>query len=500
MSEKLNLLEVNTMDTISEKNLSEKKIFKVAALLSYLIGFFYVEFYFYNRCRIGKELDLGYIIFAALFIGGVELFSNMLGVTYKSLKEQGKNAVEPIVFAACVLLQSASYIVIDYHDDIQFYQAVMWHFTIIYYVLSRTGTLAAGRSGILFPLDAFNGCVTVPFMNFFLNWKCIFKKKKKAAAENAVIYQQDQMAYQQAVNYTQGQPVGGLQGQPVNNVQGQVVNYPQSNPVDPKAAKRATIIASVIIALIVCMIAWAQLVDASTTFGNLGDELGKFLSRIFSLDFFDYFFRHIFPVVFWSIPVTLWLFGLVGGSLKEKKPYCTDASFEEQTKTFHLLPSYSAYIIIGSICGIYLLFVISSFVDMYTNQGIFAATAHAACVNALECFWALIRVVVLNFTLIIASCLFSKKALWTETATRLLTTVLLIFGILFAGLAAWALCGIYAGVYGWTARRVLSSWVVFVIAVWSVLALIRLYKKIPAAQIAVVLAAASFSALMCFQF
>ena len=99
-----------------------------------------------------------------------------------------------------------------------------------------------------------------------------------------------------------------------------------------------------------------------------------------------------------------------------------------------------------------------------------------------------------------ASCFFSKKALWTEKGTRILSTVLFVFALAFALLAAWNLVGVYIAVYGITPRRILSSWVVVNIITWCVLILVRLYKKIPAAQIGVMFAAVSFSFVVCGNF
>jgi hypothetical protein len=99
-----------------------------------------------------------------------------------------------------------------------------------------------------------------------------------------------------------------------------------------------------------------------------------------------------------------------------------------------------------------------------------------------------------------ASCFFSKEALWVERGTRILATVLFVFALCFALLAAWNLVGVYIAVYGITPRRILSSWVVVNVIAWCILILIRLYKKIPAAQIGILFAAVTFSLTVCGNF
>ena len=106
----------------------------------------------------------------------------------------------------------------------------------------------------------------------------------------------------------------------------------------------------------------------------------------------------------------------------------------------------------------------------------------------------------MNFAVIAGSCIFSKKALWEEKGTRILATILFIFAFGFALMAAFNLMGVYVGYYGWTPRRILSSWVVMNVIAWCILLIIRFYKKIPAAQIGIILAAVSFSVIDMFKF
>ena len=74
------------------------------------------------------------------------------------------------------------------------------------------------------------------------------------------------------------------------------------------------------------------------------------------------------------------------------------------------------------------------------------------------------------------------------------------FALIFAVLAACNLCGVYIALFGITPKRILSSLVVFNAIAWCILMLIRFYKKIPAAQIGILLGAISFSVVVCFKF
>ena len=79
---------------------------------------------------------------------------------------------------------------------------------------------------------------------------------------------------------------------------------------------------------------------------------------------------------------------------------------------------------------------------------------------------------------------------------RLLTLLFCAFGPAFA-LLNGAKLGAYVALYGLTPRRVLAGWFLLVLLVWSVLALVRQFRNIPAARIAVFTLAVSFTVLSC---
>lgn len=438
---------------------AQKDVFKWAAVISYIVGFIYVKYGIENSGIVSGFPYLGRLIFAIVFVACTEVFAYKIGVTYESLKEKKKSFIEPAIYAMCIVLQSLAYTLWGTHEDWAFYQFVLWHFSFVYYVLARTGTLAAGRSGLMFIIDSFQGFITVPFSNLFLRINAIFKKGEM----------DDEL-------------------------------YESEHPAKKiNKATVITIIVSLVIAAIVCLYAVAELTSASETFAVLGDKFFNYLDYFLKQKFWDYIWEN-FVMLIVSIPVGAYLFGLVGGSLFRDKPYYRIKDFEEDTRSYHLLPSYSAYIVIGSVCFVYALFLGASINDFIAHKGLFAESAPEACQRALSSFWSLIRVVLMNFAVIACSCIFSKKALWEEKGTRILATVLFIFALGFAIMAAFNLMGVYVGYYGWTPRRILSSWVVMNVIAWCILLIIRFYKKIPAAQIGIILAAVSFSVIDMFKF
>lgn len=433
------------------RTLSTSKIYKISAIISYIIGYIYLKYVMWTSVFGSYHQKAWMLVFPILFIAWTEGFAYLLGNTYQKLKEQGKTIVEPIILIICILLQSVSITVWGLHNDWELYQVAIWHFTIIYYVISRMGILAAGRSGIFFLIDSLSGVVVVPIANILLRAQKLFDREGKA---------------------------------------------PKPESTQKKIGKNdiGIIITSVVVALFVCGFAISQLVSVSQTFAEIGDGFCEAMYSLFSLVSFEYFIENFLIFFIFSIPVGCWLFALVAGSMQKERPLSSDKELENATREYHSLPSYSAYIIIGSVCVLYGIFFISAFIDLL--NGNIATTAHEASEYAVGSFWQLIKVVVLNLAIMFASCFFSKKALWVEKSTRILATVLFVFAIAFAVFAALNLA-VYIGGYGFTPRRILSSWVVVNIITWCVLILIRLYKKISAAQIGILFAAVSFSVVVC---
>ncbi len=455
--------------TVGNMSGREIAVFRISAFFSYFIGYIYLKYTIFSYDIGFKNRGFAIAGFAILFIIWTEVFAYSAGFSYKKLKESSNSIVEPLIYIACILLQSFSIAIQGAHSDWKIYQFLFWHFTIIYYVLARTGSFAAGKSGLFFLFDSFQGLFTIPLSNIFFRTISIFKKqeKKKDQKKDSVIISR------------------------IKNISVRTV---------------VILFISVLIAFLVCAYAFMQLANTSSTFEHLGNMFAFDIDRITGI-FIMYlgrnFFREFRDNLMWfiaSVPISCWLFGLVGGGLRNRKPLCSDKEIEEKMQPLHQLPKLSAYIIIISVCLIYALFFATTVYDFTNHKGLFAETAHEASVRAVGSFWSLIKVVLLNFLIVAGSCFFSKKSLWDEKTTRILATVLFIFAFAFAMLAAYNLCGVYIALYGFTPRRILSSWVVFNVIIWCVLLMIRFYKKIPSSQYGIILAAVSFSVVVCGRF
>lgn len=437
-------------------------VFRIAALVSYPIGYLYIRYVVLETT--GYDGTFWPLLFSILLIAAVEAFCFFSGRKLSSLRSMGQSPEEAVFFAACALAQSLAIAILGLHSDtFELVQVFFWHFTLIYWMLCRTGMLSQGKTGSLFPVDAFEALFPLPWSKLFLRIISVFRR----APANTPAVTKDA---------------------------GQEETEEESSA---RIQKVCIAVISVLLAVCLCAYAWTELAGVSNSFSGLGMSVSSFFRDLFRGDFLRWVLEDFLPYFLLSLPVSAWLFGLAGGSLLHSKPPCSGEQFEEETKGAHVLPAWSFQLILGALSAIYLLFFVVSLREIGGQILLSRRSASEACIYAVSGFWQLIRIVALNFAVLFASCLFCKVTLWREKRSRILLTVLFLCSFLFGLLAFWKLFVLYLAAFGATPRRVLSGWIVVMLLFWTALCLIRFYRRIPAARIGILAAAASFS-LLCF--
>lgn len=474
-------------------------VFRIAALVSYVIGYLYVRFVLFGTAESAERFSP--LWFSILLIGGVEIFSSAAGKRALHSSEgtlAGKNLPEAAFFAVCALVQSVAYAAHGLHGDtFAPTQILFWHFTLIYYILCRTGMQSAGRSGILFPLDAFAGLFYLPWLNIFLRIVSVFRRNSERSARNAGTTNASGAAgLSRDAGAGKLSDIAGAETAAMEEKRTE--NAATRKNVRSDHPRRQTVLTAVIsalAALLICAYAWNELSGVTNSFAGIGISLSDFFHELLLGNFMQRILWDFLPYFLLSVPVSAWLFGLTGGGLLRKEPPLSQEEVRKETEGLHLLPSWSACLIFGALTAVYLLFFAVSVREIWGQILSVRLSVSDACLYAVSGFWQLVRVVTLNFLLIFFSCLFFRVPLWEEKRTRILITVQFICSLLFGFLAFWKLFAWYLGLFGATPRRALSSWMVLMLILWTVLALIRFYRKIPAARIGILAAAASFSAL-----
>lgn len=402
-----------------------------AALLSYPLAWFYTRYLLFSdseTCRWSMPL------FAVLYLAGVSLFAWV----------QKRPACKECTFwAVCWLVQSLAVALYGSHDVLSLWQWAAWHATAVLWTMSRTGMFAAGKSGIWTPLDLLMGVTALPWRDFFLRIVTWFGSAAKALHSMA----------------------------------------------GTSRKKLLGILFSVVVALVLCLLAWEQLAGVDATFARLADRLLGWLdwSRWLSPDTIIYLIL--------SLPVGAWLFGLAGGGLRRKAPPVPAQRVRQALDALPDLPSSTGYLVPGALCAVYTLFFGLQAAEFATALGQGGLSAGAASEFAVTGFWELCRILMLDFAVLVALELFGGP-LRTPGRRRLLLTLFGVYGLAFVFLAG-AKLGAYIWLYGPTPLRMFSGWFLAVLGVWCLLALVWLWRPVPAARLGILVLAASFAVFCC---
>ena len=459
------------------KTMDRKTIDRAAALLSYPIAYIYFYWFMMNvdfapHAKLLTQWQ-GHFLFSVLFVLAVEGYAAAVGRSLLSVKTQKPPLFyESICLAALVLLQSLALLLYGPHDSLlAVVQVLFWHFTCIYYVCARAGILTSGRTGVFFLWDAVNGTIVVPFGHFFLRLICLFRREKKAEAASAATAE------------------------------------PKSILTVEKFRKAAVFCLTLVLVRIVCGLAWEELAGASDAFGQLGVKMSDFWAGILSVEIVSGFMAEYFPYFVLSIPIGAYLFGLVVGGLSDRRAMPQEQKLREGLGHFRILPAYSACLILGSLLAVYLLFFgvqTAELIGAISGKGSTPlrelVSAMDACKYAVSGFWQLVRVILLNFVVLLGFTVFSKVPLWENKYTRILIDLIFVCAAAFAVLAGYKLFVLYFYLYGPTPRRILSGWMVVMQLFWCILTLIRFHRTFPAVKIGVYTGAISFTALMLLDF
>lgn len=391
-----------------------------------------LAWYYTKYVLMGSWRSLGYLVFPVLFMLAVELFS-------RALDRRGGR--ETWFWGVCWLAQGVALSVYSPHTgEMTGWQSLVWHLTAVYFVLCRTGMQAAGKANAMVVLDGLSGVFILPWTGFFLRLRALWCFVRTW-------------------------------------VRGRMCSR----------RRIWEVLAGVALALVLAGFAAGQLAAADETFASLVDGLLRPLR--WNWGSVEWFY------LFCSIPVGMWLFGLVGGGLRRSTPPLTEETFYRGLSRVPRLPAVTGHLVVGALCAVYALFFI-------VQCGEFAAALGApvplkaveASRFAVDGFWELCRVLVLDFAVLAALHLLSPAPVDHPGRRRGALTLFCAFGLGFVGLAA-AKLAVYIRLWGLTPRRITSAWCLLVLGLAAALVTVRLWRKLPAVRIWVLAAMVSFCVL-----
>ena len=382
------------------------------------------------------------VAFAKEYPGwGMPVFA-VLFLLYTELaaRRAGRTAAkETPVWAGCWLALSVALPLFGYQPDpLGGWQGMVWHLYAVWYVLARCGMLAQGQSGSLVFLDAVAGFFRLPFGNFFLRVRTVFSALKT-----------------------------GLHGR-------------------IKVRKALRVLATVALTLALCGTAWGLLAAADANFAALGQSVADWWNSLLNnIKFID-----TLMYILQSLPVGAWLYGLVFGALRRTEPPTTAAQCTAALEHARIVPRSTATVAVAALCGVYALFFAVQAGEWFAAAPL-GLSAPDAAAFAVDGFWELQKILLLNFG-VLAGVHFLGRA----PLPKALAAVFCGFGLAFAVLAGAKLVT-YMDLYGLTPRRVVAGWFLGVLTVWAVLVLVRVFRRIPVAHIAILVLAVSFAVLSC---
>lgn len=391
-----------------------------------------LAWYYTKYVLMGSWRSLGYVVFPVLFMLAVGLFSRALG---------RRGSRETWFWGVCWLAQGVALSVYGPHTgEMTGWQSLVWHMTAVYFVLCRTDMQAAGKANTMVVLDGLSGVFILPWTGFFLRLRALW------AALRAGLRHRVQSRRRL------WETLGG-----------------------------------VVLALVLVWFAAGQLAAADAVFGRLVQDLLQPLR-------WNWNSEEVFYLAC-SIPVGMWLFGLVGGSLRRKAPPLTEIDFYRALGQAPRLPALTANLAVGALCAVYALFFGVQCAEFAAALGApLPLEAVEASRFAVDGFWELCRVLVLDFAVLAALHFLSPAPVDCPGRRRMLLTLFCAFGLGFVGLAA-AKLGVYVRLWGLTPRRITSAWCLLVLGLAAVLVTVRLWRKLPAVRIWVLAAMVSFCVL-----
>ena len=390
---------------------------QIAAFAVYGLAYLYVR-NLWSLFDDSPRHRLWLLIFFAGFVALAELL-------HRGVRRRGESWVW--LGCACVCLASLllgrgrawSELLADWGDC----TVLFLHVFAVWWLLSRSGRLSQGVSGPLLPLDALQGFVLIPFRHFFLRVRTAF--------------------------YTLTHLRGGR---------------------TPGASALGFSALALAVAAGLFAMAAGLLMRADSGFASLLEQAAELIR----LDPDGLF---VIRLTF-SLPVGAYLFGLLAGTARTQPETLRSrgAGVCAALQRLRRVPGGVWCALVGVFCLFYAVFFAVQFRYLF---GAFTRTLPEGFIvsqYAREGFFELCKVMAVNFVLLWLALRSARQPLRNTRALLILALVLLAESLLFAVVAASKLL-LYIDCFGFTPKRLVSSWLVCVLACGCVCAALRLLRE-----------------------
>lgn len=420
---------------------AKKKFFaskqeKISSLLFLGVSIAYVKFVLFGLSYPFAEWSM--VLFLFVFFAVVEISARLCKVAFS--KESAFWAVAMLAIAVGTTMQNNEWV-------LGAYGWILLHLTAAQFALTRLGGAAESKAGSLIPFDFVRAWFILPFSNFLRNI--------------------------------------------------QVLCYGIKLPRKFSRSKEWLWVAmGLLLALPLLLWSFSTLVQADKIFEHTMGRWGYWLSQWSPLEMLSQWFDFYSLVLygfFWC-----WFYGLFYGAfhskentnrLKTQEIY----SFLEKIRQF---PGKVFAIPVALLAALYLLFFVSQL--QYFTGGFLGVLPQKYTVAeyARQGFFELLRIASVNLGVLVVCQKLARNGMENSRVLRWFAMVLMACNLLFVAIASSKL-GLYISCFGLTPKRVLAAYAIVVVALWSVLAMVRLLRPFRVAEVAIHLAALLFC-LLCW--
>ena len=374
----------------------------IAAAVSYVLAYLYTSLW-------PSETQLEMKVLLALFTLGFFVLG-------ESLYRERSRPRESWVWLGCALANLAALLA----DRGRVWGGSMFpflHIFAVWWVLSRSGTLLLGESGRLLPLDALDGFLVFPFRHFFLRLRTVGFFLLRLRSEK------------------------------------------KRERSEPAAVIRT--VAAVVAALGLLVLAASLLSDADSGFAALFSWAAELLRLPWDLDLSGFLIRFL-P----SLPVGAYVYGLLAGAGREDREALRSrpAAVSEALEALRGVSSKLWVLLLALFCALYLVFFAVQGRYLF---GAFTRTLPEGFVvaeYARQGFFELCKVMTVNFALLWLVLRSSKEPAQSRRGTLLVLCLILLAESLLLAVVAFSKLALYISCFGFTPRRLQSTWLVCVLA------------------------------------
>ena len=424
---------------MNEKKFAYRPFLLLLTFATYILAYYYPDVMGERSIivHLGSfDFNLRFFIFTLAFIGITELTA----VKFNKTRNR-----ESIFWLVTLILLSILWCMRSFESEGAFspFLLLFLHCNAAYYVLMRMEMTAEGKTGPMVFFDFISAFIVTPFSNFLLR---------------IIVF----------------------------------VNAFKNRSFKLNKKKHLPVLITVIITLILVAFASSLLSNVDTGFAELTSGVLNLLPT-FDAIFANYRFYRFITRFILSIPVGAFIMGLIGGSAIKNEPEFKKESIVNILESYRHIPRFAVITILAALSTIYIVFFIFQIRTIIPVIGSDSFTAPEASRLAVKGFYELIKILMLNFSVLGALFFFAPDSFteFKDKWVRFFATLFAITGICFAILDYFKLY-LYVANYGFTSRRLVACWFLLVMFTAAVLMLIRLYKKFEGIRYIAVLFIVSF--------